>query len=116
MEPVALLRNPRAALAQDEWWCNRYRLFVLIDLMDERYRRNCANWMLDRAATIAIYLWRTEEIWSPFLGGPYPGDDDVPEFVRETKDQIRNRMRRRMDRGEHLDLVCSSPLYRKLAA
>lgn len=51
---------------QDVWWRNKEGITILIDSMDERYRHNVANFLMDRAATYAEIKWR-RDWWAGFM-------------------------------------------------
>lgn len=105
--------NVRVTFRQDVWWRNREGIILLIDNMDDRYRRNCANWLLDRAGIYAIRLWKEEEyrLVGLFGGGPY-GEQGEP-VLRPAK-ELWDRYRHRMDKGEHIDWLTSTVLYRRM--
>lgn len=114
---AAIATDGVVTFGQDVWWCNKEGITVLIDSMDERYRHNVANFLMDRAAMYAEIKWRRE--WWATLGaaGNYEGDAgdafDDHFFSIEAEDRM---VRDRLDAGEHIDWLKSTKLYQRMAA
>lgn len=102
---------------QDVWWRNKEGITILLDSMDERYRHNVANFLMDRAATYAEIKWR-RDWWAGFMmAGQYDGDAGDPFSDEDLSPEAENRMvRRRLDAGEHIDWLVSTKLYQRMAA
>ena len=99
----------RVTLDQDVWWQNKEGTYMLVSSMDAPYRHNVARWLIDRAA-----VFHLRKVQAEFFRGRGEYDDDGWDELPD-EDYVRKVARKRQEKGEHLDLVRNSVLYRAMA-